>query len=176
MEGDTRAELLPEYTGAQPGLRPQPHLRPDCDGDYEPFFPELVQGFEDIAVEHGYEMLVSSTSNDPQRMNVIRRMLERKVEGVAVMTFGLEEPFLGQLSERNVPLVLTEFLLENPHVSTLLLDYDTGFKLGIEHLVNLGHRDIAFISGPLALHSARSRRTAFSSAMQGFKLPVATPG
>ena len=30
-----------------------------------PFFPELVQGFEDIAVEHGYEMLVSSTSNDP---------------------------------------------------------------------------------------------------------------
>lgn len=138
-----------------------------------PFFPELVQGFEDIAVEHGYEMLVSSTSNDPQRMNVcIRRMLERKVEGVAVMTFGVEEPLLEQLSERNVPLVLTEFLLESPHVSTLLLDYETGFKLGIEHLVKLGHRDIAFISGPLALHSARSRRNAFSSAMQGFKLPV----
>jgi LacI family transcriptional regulator len=52
-----------------------------------PFFPELIQGFEDIAVEHGYEILVSSTNYDPKRMShCIRRMLERKVEGVAVMT------------------------------------------------------------------------------------------
>jgi DNA-binding LacI/PurR family transcriptional regulator len=58
-----------------------------------PFFPELIQGFEDIAVEHGYEILVSSTNHDPKRMShCIRRMLERKVEGVAIMTFGIEEP------------------------------------------------------------------------------------
>ncbi len=60
-----------------------------------PFFPELIQGFEEIAVEHGYEILIGSTNYDPRRMNlVIRRMLERKVEGVAVMTFGIEEPLL----------------------------------------------------------------------------------
>src|SRR6266852_1167895 len=47
-----------------------------------PFFPELIQGFEDIAVEHGYEILVSSTNYDPKRMShCIRRMIERKVEG-----------------------------------------------------------------------------------------------
>ena len=138
-----------------------------------PFFPELVQGFEDIAVEHGYEILVSSTNNDPKRMNVcIRRMLERKVEGVAVMTFGVEEPLLEQFSQHNVPMVLAEFQLESPYVSTLMLDYQTGFRLGIEHLVKLGHRDIAFISGPLALHSARSRRLAFSEALKEFKLPL----
>src|SRR3982751_6009453 len=52
-----------------------------------PFFPELIQGFEDIAVEHGYEILVSSTNYDPRRMShCIRRMLERKVDGVAIMT------------------------------------------------------------------------------------------
>jgi LacI family transcriptional regulator len=138
-----------------------------------PFFPELVQGFEDIAVEHGYEMLVSSTSNDPKRMNVcIRRMLERKVEGVAVMTFGVEEPLLEQFAERNIPLVLTEFLLDNPHVSTLLLDYKTGIRLGVEHLVKLGHKNIGFISGPLLLHSARSRRTAFIDSMNELGVPV----
>src|SRR5712672_4385280 len=55
-----------------------------------PFFPELIQGFEDIAVEHGYEILVSSTNYDHKRMShCIRRMLERKVEGVAIMTFGI---------------------------------------------------------------------------------------
>jgi len=56
-----------------------------------PFFPELIQGFENIAVENGYEILISSTNYDPKRMShCIRRMLERKVEGVAIMTFGLE--------------------------------------------------------------------------------------
>src|ERR1700691_37817 len=71
-----------------------------------PFFPELIQGFEDIAVEHGYEVLISSTNYDPDRMSVcIRRMLERRAEGVAVMTFGGEKPLLEQLAERKVPLV-----------------------------------------------------------------------
>lgn len=138
-----------------------------------PFFPELVQGFEDIAVQNGYEMLVSSTTNDPARMSIcIRRMLERKVEGVAVMTFGVEEPLLEQLSERKVPMVLTEFLLNKPNVSTLLLDYVTGLRLAVEHLVKLGHRHIGFISGPLALHSARSRSDAFRLSMKEFELPV----
>src|ERR1039458_292068 len=57
-----------------------------------PFFPELIQGFEDVAVEHGYEILIGSTNYDPERMKrCIRRMVERKAEGVAVMTFGIED-------------------------------------------------------------------------------------
>src|ERR1035441_1131564 len=68
-----------------------------------PFFPELIQGFEDVAVENGYEVLIGSTNYDPERMKrCIRRMVERKAEGVAVMTFGIEEPLLGQLAERKV--------------------------------------------------------------------------
>jgi len=89
-----------------------------------PFFPELIQGFEEIAVENGYEILIGSTNYDPKQMSlVIRRMLERKVEGVAVMTFGIEEPLLQQLAERNVPLTLIDFALPNPLVSTLRVDY-----------------------------------------------------
>ena len=58
-----------------------------------PFFPELIQSFEEIAVAHGYEILVSSSNSDPAILTTcVRRMLERKVEGVAVLTFGEEEP------------------------------------------------------------------------------------
>src|SRR5215469_5393977 len=74
-----------------------------------PFFPELIQGFEDVAVESGYEILVSSTNYDPRRMELcIRRMLERKAEGVAVMTFGIEQPIFEKLIERDVPLVFVD--------------------------------------------------------------------
>jgi DNA-binding LacI/PurR family transcriptional regulator len=132
-----------------------------------PFFPELIQGFEDIAVANGYEILVSSTNHDPKRMShCIRRMLERKVEGVAVMTFGMEEPLLDQLAKRKVPLVFIDVGPTRPGISLLKVDYQHGILQGVQHLAALGHRDIAFISGPLTLHSAQSRRSAFSASLK----------
>jgi LacI family transcriptional regulator len=132
-----------------------------------PFFPELIQGFEDIAVEHGYEILVSSTNHDPRRMlHCIRRMLERKVEGVAIMTFGIEEPLLDQLAKRNVPLVFIDVGPKRPGISLLKVDYHHGIHQGVQHLAALGHRNIAFISGPATLHSAQSRLTAFTTSLK----------
>jgi DNA-binding LacI/PurR family transcriptional regulator len=132
-----------------------------------PFFPELIQGFEDIAVANGYEILVSSTNHDPKRMShCIRRMLERKVEGVAVMTFGIEEPLLDQLAKRKVPLVFIDVGPKRPGISLLKVDYHHGIRQGVQHLVALGHTDIAFISGPRKLHSAQSRQAAFSASLK----------
>jgi DNA-binding LacI/PurR family transcriptional regulator len=132
-----------------------------------PFFPELIQGFEDIAVEHGYEILISSTNYDPRRMSLcIRRMLERRAEGVAVMTFGVEKPLLEQLAERKVPLVFVDVGPERPGISLLQVDYHHGIREGVQHLAVLGHRDIAFISGPKRLHSAQSRLAAFTASME----------
>jgi DNA-binding LacI/PurR family transcriptional regulator len=138
-----------------------------------PFFPELVQSFEEVAVKHGYEILVSSSNSDPAVLtNCVRRMLERKVDGVAVMTFGQEESVLDQLMHRNVPIVLAEFKLDDPKASTILLDYSSGIQAAITHLVELGHRSIAFLAGPHTLHSAITRENDFREAMQAAGLTV----
>jgi LacI family transcriptional regulator len=127
-----------------------------------PFFPELIQGFEDVAVGSGYEILVSSTNYDPKRMTrCIRRMIQRKVEGVAVMTFGIEEPLLEQLASRKIPLVFIDMGPDQPGISLLKIDYHHGIRQGVQHLAALGHRNIGFISGPARLHSAQSRQNAF---------------
>jgi len=132
-----------------------------------PFFPELIQGFEDVAVEHGYEILIGSTNYDPERMKrCIRRMVERKAEGVAVMTFGIEEPLLEQLADRKVPMVFVDVGPEQPAISLLRVDYYQGIRQAVQHLAALGHRDIAFVAGPLRLHSAQSRLAAFRRATQ----------
>lgn len=131
-----------------------------------PFFPELIQGFEDVAVENGYEILISSTNYDPQRMELcIQRMLERKVDGVAVMTFGIEEPLLDRLSKRNIPLVFVDVSPKGPLFSTIEVDYYHGIREAVQHLAVLGHRRIGFISGPLQLHSAQARQSAFLRAI-----------
>jgi len=138
-----------------------------------PFFPELIASFEEIAVANGYEILVSSTNSNAQQLtNCVRRMLERKVEGVAVLTFGEEEPVLDQLSFHDVPVVLAEFKLTEPKASTIVLDYTTGIRAAVRHLAALGHRKIGFLAGPHKLHSAITRQNDFQTAMQESKLPI----
>ena len=74
-----------------------------------PFFPELVQEFENLAVAQGYEVMIGSTNYDPARTeSLIRRMLQRNVDGVAVMTFGIEEELVKKLVESEFPLVFVD--------------------------------------------------------------------
>jgi DNA-binding LacI/PurR family transcriptional regulator len=138
-----------------------------------PFFPELIQSFEEVAVAHGYEILVSSSNSDPAILTTcVRRMLERKVEGVAVLTFGEEEPVLDKLAHHDVPMVLAEFKLDDPKASTILLDYTTGIHAAVNHLRELGHLNIAFLAGPHTIHSAVTRENDFRAAMQDAGLPI----
>ena len=138
-----------------------------------PFFPEIVQVFERIAVQHQYEILLTSTGNDPKRVAAaVRRMIERRVEGVAVMTFGMEEGLLEDLKLRKVPLVFADVGEAKSHASNICIDYLHGIRQAVQHLAALRHQRIAFISGPLRIKSAESRKQAFLSAMDEIGLDI----
>jgi LacI family transcriptional regulator len=138
-----------------------------------PFFPEIVQVFENIAVQHHYEILLTSTVHDPKLMeSSVRRMQERRVDGVAVMTFGMEELLLEDLKLRNVPLVFVDVGPPRPHVSNIHIDYLHGIRQAVQHLAALRHERIAFITGPLRLPSAVARRDAFALSMREIGLEV----
>jgi len=131
-----------------------------------PFFPELVQEFENLAVAQGYEVLIGSTNYEPERTeSLIRRMLQRSVDGVAVMTFGIEEELVQKLVEREFPLVFVVAGPDLPNIRVLKVNYGEGIRQAVQHLAALGHRNIAFISGPLRLRSAMARRDAFLKSM-----------
>lgn len=132
-----------------------------------PFFPEIVHVFEDIAVQHGYETLMTSTVHDRERMKTaVRRLLEHRVEGVAVMTFGMEEALLEDLKLRNVPLAFVDVGPPRPRVSNIRIDYLHGIRQAVQHLAALRHDRIAFITGPLTLKSAVARKEAFIGSMK----------
>lgn len=138
-----------------------------------PFFPELVQEFENLAVAQGYEVLIGSTNYDPARTeSLMRRLLQRNVDGVAVMTFGVEEELVKKLVEREFPLVFVDAGPDLPNIHLLKVDYAEGIRQGVQHLAALGHRSIAFISGPLSQRSPVARRDAFVASMAELGLAV----
>jgi len=138
-----------------------------------PFFPEIVQVFEDLAVQHGYEILLVSTIHDPKRMDMsVRRMIERRVDGVAVMTFGMEDMLLKDPKLRDVPMVFVDVGPPAPGICNIRVDYLHGIRQAVQHVAALRHEKIAFISGPSSLKSAVTRLHAFEQAMQeiGFEI------
>jgi DNA-binding LacI/PurR family transcriptional regulator len=131
-----------------------------------PFFPEIVQTFENLAVENNYEILLTSTVHDPKRMeSSVRRMIERRVDGVAILTFGMEETLIEHLRFRKVPLVFVDVGPEVPGIANIRVNYLNGIRQAVQHLAALRHTRIAFVAGPTHLKSAGARRDAFKVAM-----------
>lgn len=138
-----------------------------------PFFPELIDAFESLAAEQGIEVIFTHTNYDPKRLhNCIRRLIERNVDAIAVMTSEVEEAALRQASVAGVPLVLMNQRELAGKYPDVLVDYSAGFREALVHLLSLGHREIGFIAGPQSLNSARGRKEAFRAALKSHGVRV----
>ncbi|HXG83663.1 MAG TPA: LacI family DNA-binding transcriptional regulator, partial [Pyrinomonadaceae bacterium] len=74
-----------------------------------PFFPELVKSIEAAAFEHGYDVVLSNTNYDAERTaHYVRRFIERKVAGVALMTSEMDKSLIDELARREVSVVFLD--------------------------------------------------------------------
>jgi DNA-binding LacI/PurR family transcriptional regulator len=138
-----------------------------------PFFPELVKSFESHAVQNGLEVILGNTDYSPERMaGCVRRMVERKVDGVAIMTSEADPDVLVELSRKNIPTVILDTGQSGALTANVVIDYGQGIHEALHHLVGLNHRHIAFIAGPQYLASARTRQMAFLAGMKQAGIPI----
>ncbi len=138
-----------------------------------PFFPELIREFEQVTVAKGYELLIGSTDYEPTKMeDCARRMIGRKVDGVAIMTFGFEDSLVQRFASEDIPVALIDVTPKGARSSRLRVDYEAGMHEGVQHLAVLGHRRIGFISGPLHLHSAKDRLSIFIEGLRKAGIPI----
>lgn len=140
-----------------------------------PFFPELIDAFESLAAGQGIEVIFTHTNYDPKRLqSCIRRMIERSVDAIAVMTSEVDEESLQQAGVAGVPIVLMNQRELAGRYPDILVEYSAGFQEAVAHLLSLGHRQIGFIAGPKSLNSTRGRQDAFETALKshGLRLPA----
>lgn len=134
-----------------------------------PFFPELVGGVEKNAIQQGFDVFLFNTDYDSERAAIItRRLIEQKVDGAIIMTTEIEYGLVNKLTSSEIPLVLLDWGVTDNLVSNIKENFMTGIDEAINHLVELGHRKIAFISGPLKLKTANTRKEAFLTSMSKY--------
>ena len=134
-----------------------------------PFFPELVKSIEAAAFEHGYNLMLFNTNYDAKRAaDYVRRLIELKVAGVALMTAELEPALIDELANKQVRTVFNDIGIVGENMSNIVLDYSAGIEEAVRHLVSLGHEKIAHIAGSSRIRSGVIRREAFVDAMKRY--------
>lgn len=139
-----------------------------------PFFPELIKNFEQAAVEVGFDVFLSTTNYDSKHAeNAVRRMIENKVQGVAVMTSQIDSARIHELLANDIPVVLLDGGGVSRGRSNVRVDYSRGAQEVAEYLRNMGHERIAFITGPQNRTSARTYKQAVMTALETNRMHTA---
>jgi DNA-binding LacI/PurR family transcriptional regulator len=139
----------------------------------DPFNGEVVAGIEEVANREGYSVVLATSQADPQReLTVVRSFRERRVDGILVASSRLGAQYQELFDELEVPIVL----LNNQHPSEMAhsvsIDNTDGGYQATEHLIALGHEDIAYIGDESGLQSDEERFGGFQNAMQQARLQV----
>ena len=115
-----------------------------------PFFIRAVRAVEDVAQENGYNVILCNTDENPTKeTQYLRVLMEKRVDGIILATTAASRRTVREIRWRRIPLVL--FDRELPGVATNLVKVDgvLGGRLATQHLLDLGHRQIGIIHGPL---------------------------
>jgi len=138
-----------------------------------PFYPEVINGVEDVALGQNYNIFLCGTNYDLDRgMTFVRLLIDRQVDGVLIMSSTMSDEWVRELARHNVPVVVLDW---EPHditgtVGAIGVDFEPGIRAAIDHLVSLGHTRIAHISGPPHLRTSHLRQEAFLRATAAHNL------
>lgn len=126
----------------------------------DPWCTPILRGVEETLYESSYVTIFTDSHNDPARFErYLEMLLDRRVEALVIVAnwLFLDINVLGDLRKRDVPTVLIGPELGISSMSSVVLDNEAGAYQALQHLFELGHRDIAFIRGPEPLSDTGPR-------------------
>lgn len=132
-----------------------------------PFFAEVTRGLEEVAAQHDYHVLVSSSDLHAERESELVRVFEsRTVDAVAFTPSATTAPHLRRLRKAGVPLAFVDRRVTDVAAPTVRTDNKAAAHQAVRYLLELGHRRIAMLGGPPAFATAVERLEGFTAAMR----------
>lgn len=143
---------------------------PDIWGEY---FSEVIHGIDHAARQAGYHVLVSSSHSDVAETRDVLRTMHGRVDGVLVMSPNASPRELEGCLPPSLPVVFLNSAPGRALHPSLSVDNRGGARAMVSHLVSLGHRRLAFVTGPPSNFDASERRRGCREALRAAGLPPA---
>jgi LacI family transcriptional regulator len=139
-----------------------------------PFFPGIIRGAEDTAFERDYFLV---TANTDEQIGRERRLLSAlrsyRADGILLASApGSDTTHIRSTIAAGVSVVFLDRPVAEVKADAVLLDNVRGARECVRHLIQLRHRRIAIITGPLKLQNARERLQGYEEALKEFDLPI----
>lgn len=136
-----------------------------------PFFSEILHGVDDGLNSTGYaSVIVSGHWNASEEAARIKLLLARKVDGLILLSGRIEDKAVLQFATQR-PIVATGRSLKSSTAIGFKLDNQNGAYQAVRHLIELGHRRVAFVTGPSNNTDANERLTGYKQALESADIP-----
>jgi LacI family transcriptional regulator, galactose operon repressor len=123
-----------------------------------PLFTDVAQGIEEVAEQAGLALYLCNSHEDRQReAHYLDLLAEQRVQGVLITPLDVDGRRLTELPELGIPLVLVDRRRSIHGHCSVSVDDVLGGELAVGHLVEMGHRRIAFVGGPFSIGQVRER-------------------
>ena len=121
-----------------------------------PFFPEIIHGFEVSAATRGFQIQLVNTEYEPERAkSAVRKMIDNRVGGIAIFTSHFDAKLLDEIVRNHIPIVSVGSAPAEPWISRISIDFASGLQDLLRHLGSCGHRRFAAIVGPEQIPSVQ---------------------
>ena len=138
----------------------------------DPFFPLLLRGATEACNSHQYQLMLSLFTASADRQDIYQRILRSGyLDGAIVASASLDDPLISDLLRDRIPFVSVG---RHPNKPVHYVDADnvSGARMAVEHLIRLGHRRIATITGPLDMIAGQERLSGYRQALEARGIPV----
>jgi DNA-binding LacI/PurR family transcriptional regulator len=138
-----------------------------------PFFPKIVRGAEAAARERGYFLIVLDSQRNPDLEIDMMTLLRQRVDGILLIAAG-DHKWSAETAAAiasGPPVVCVDRLPEGLETDSVCVDDSGAAALGTKHLLSLGHRRIAIITGPLTLRNEQERLRGYKRALRNAGVP-----
>jgi DNA-binding LacI/PurR family transcriptional regulator len=139
-----------------------------------PFFPKIIRSAECAARERGYFLIVLDSEGSPQREAEMMALLQaQRVEGILLVTASGKESSSERFAEliSHSPVVCLDRLPMDLDVDSVCVDDRGAAEMAVAHLIEMGHAQIACITGPLILQNEQERLRGYRQALRKAGIP-----
>jgi len=123
-----------------------------------PFFTDVASGVEDAAEAADLSLFMCNSSNSATREKAyLEHLVEQRVQGILITPVDPDSSTLDEVIRRGTPLVVVDRIRAGDTVCSVSVDDELGGRLAVEHLVDRGHRRVAYVGGPLSIGQVSDR-------------------
>jgi DNA-binding LacI/PurR family transcriptional regulator len=138
-----------------------------------PFFTSVVRGIDGVLQAAGYTLLLANADEDAAReRNILETLRAEGVAGIIFVPIGAARDAYREVLAPPVHTVAVDRSPSSLRADLVTVDNVEGTRVGVAHLVALGHRDVALLGGPPRHSTARDREQGYQLALQQAGLPL----